>query len=454
MIKKLIKNLLYYNTKKKLDSISKSFCVAKWKQVTLYLQDGRNHSCHHPNTHLISINEIISNPSALHNTQFKKEQRKMMLEGVRPNECNYCWKAEDVGIKYSERIIKSNSNWGRNTFNEILSKKWNEDIDPSYLEVSFSSICNLKCSYCGPDQSSSWQKEILLNGGYPTSTNFNSSNWITLESLKNVDNQEDNEYQKIFWKWLPTIYDKLQNFRITGGEPLLSKHIFRFLDFVIDNPNPKLNLSINTNLCVPEKNLKMFIDKIKFIDKNNLVKTIQIHTSAEAYSNKAEYIRFGLNYNKWFENCKKILLLSNKIKLEIMISYNCLSVTSFSSFLLDINKLKKEYNTFFKERVRIGSNYIRNSHQSIFILDKKYAEYIKQSIQFMEKEKFSSREINEMKSILKIFENEVSDQKQNRLDFYNFIVEHDRRRKTNFKKTFPEMVEFFEQCKGTILIDN
>ena len=57
-----------------LDSISPSYCVAKWSQVTIHLGSGHTHSCHHPKTHLIPLEEIKRSPSALHNTSFKIEQ--------------------------------------------------------------------------------------------------------------------------------------------------------------------------------------------------------------------------------------------------------------------------------------------------------------------------------------------------------------------------------------------
>jgi hypothetical protein len=62
--------------KQQLDAVSSSYCVAKWQQVTIHLATGQTHSCHHPATHHIPVEEIIANPSALHNTKFKKEQRK------------------------------------------------------------------------------------------------------------------------------------------------------------------------------------------------------------------------------------------------------------------------------------------------------------------------------------------------------------------------------------------
>ena len=77
-------NPLYVNTKKTLDAVGPGMCLAKWTQVTLSLQVGHNHSCHHPRTHAISPQEIARNPSALHNTRYKKLRRKEMLSGARP----------------------------------------------------------------------------------------------------------------------------------------------------------------------------------------------------------------------------------------------------------------------------------------------------------------------------------------------------------------------------------
>ena len=62
------------DTRDLLNSISPSFCLAKWLQHTLYLQNGMNHSCHHPQTHKVPLDEVKENYKALHNTKFKKAQ--------------------------------------------------------------------------------------------------------------------------------------------------------------------------------------------------------------------------------------------------------------------------------------------------------------------------------------------------------------------------------------------
>jgi hypothetical protein len=146
-----------------LNAVSPSFCLAKWYQLTLYLQNGFNHSCHHPSPHKIPLDELEQNHKALHNTNFKKEQMQKMLDGVRPAECDYCWTAEDNG-HVSDRSYKSATSWAYPHIGEVVKNK-TADVEPTYVEISFSNVCNFKCAYCSPDLSSQWYEEIDKHGG-------------------------------------------------------------------------------------------------------------------------------------------------------------------------------------------------------------------------------------------------------------------------------------------------
>ena len=79
-----------------LDSKSESFCGAKWFNATTWLGSGTTASCHHPPAHKIPLIEIEEDYTAIHNTKHKKEMRRMMQNGERPAECEYCWKMEDM----------------------------------------------------------------------------------------------------------------------------------------------------------------------------------------------------------------------------------------------------------------------------------------------------------------------------------------------------------------------
>ena len=66
---------------------------------------------------------------------------------------------------------------------------------------------------------------------------------------------------------------------------------------------------------------------------------------------------------------------------------------------------------------------------------------------------FSDIEVQKLKRIYDwmISEQDTSKQFQNRYNFYKYFSEHDKRRGTNFCKTFPELEEFYHFC-GTIKI--
>ena len=63
MMTKYTENPVFQTTKKKLDSVGCGMCLKKMTQVTLQLQTGHNHSCHHPKTHKIN-QEIRRNPTS------------------------------------------------------------------------------------------------------------------------------------------------------------------------------------------------------------------------------------------------------------------------------------------------------------------------------------------------------------------------------------------------------
>jgi len=90
-----------------LNKISPSMCLAKWYNVSIHIPTGKTHSCYHPPAHRIPLEEIRINSDAIHNTKYKKEQRKKMLQGERPQECNFCWDIEDSGNMLSDRAYRS-----------------------------------------------------------------------------------------------------------------------------------------------------------------------------------------------------------------------------------------------------------------------------------------------------------------------------------------------------------
>lgn len=443
-----------------LDRTGPGMCLAKWLQVTLHLQNGHTHSCHHPNTHKIPLEEILADPSALHNTSFKKEQRKLMMTGSRPEECHYCWNVEDaataegVDDKFSDRVYKSADTWaGKEKYFDVMYAGWEHNIKPTYLEVSFSHACNFKCAYCSPHISSKWMEEIERFGGYPTTLQYNNLEHTKHQDKMPIPIKEHNPYVEAFWKWWPEVYPTLHTFRITGGEPLMSKDTFKVLDYIIENPNPKLELAINSNCVLPDKLFDKFLEKIKIIQDNKCVKKFTLYTSAEAYGDKAEYIRNGMDYNVWLDSCNKFLEEVPTAHFTVMSTYNALSVTSYMEFLKDVLIMKlKHYNA--DRNIEIDVPYLDNPKwMSVRILPIAYKEELLKQVEFMKLNHCGGRgfqdwERERLERIQYVF-TETPEQVWLK-DFGLFFDEHDKRRGTNLLKTFPELTDLYNYCKTIV----
>lgn len=460
------KNPYYVKLKNELDSVGKGMCLAKWTQVTLQLQNGHNHSCHHPTTHKISQKEIERNPSALHNTRYKKLRRKEMLEGGRPNECEYCWNVEDNSDKFSDRIFKSGESWSYPFKDEISNSNWRDDYNPKYVEVAFSNACNFKCSYCGPTFSSKWVEEIEKYGPYPTTDRFNSNDWLKAEDKFPIPQSEYNPYVEAFWKWWPTLYRDMHTFRITGGEPLLSKDTWKVLDYIIEekNPNRELKLAINSNLGVPDQLIDRLIEKIKRIEDENRVKELIIFTSTDTWGEHAEYIRTGLEFNKFWDNVNKILRECPRVIITFMVTYNALSVLKYSKLIKEVYDLKIKYcgnDRYWNSATFLDTSYLRYpSHMAVKILPYQFSEYIKDQIKlvsYYSTPSFDTKligyadvEIQKIERLYDLMTSPIDSEQQmrDRYNFYQHFSNHDLRRGTNFVKTFPEYEEFFNFCKA------
>lgn len=440
-----------------INNVSGSFCTAKWLQTTLYLQNGYNHSCHHPAPHKIPVEEVIIDASALHNSSYKKAQRAKMLTGERPSECDYCWKMEDLDKDYfSDRHYKTADTWAWDRFEEIAKSDPTANVNPAYLEVSFSNACNFKCVYCSPEISSRWLEEIQQHGPYPTTQSNHNLDWLRQVGRFPYKHSDDNPYVNAFWDWFPDAIKQLKVFRITGGEPLMSKDVWKVLEYIKENPQPNMELAINTNLCVDDKLIDKFITAINSVKGS--VKKIDVYTSLESTGEQAEYARYGLDYATWLTNIRKVLD-STDVTIAIMTTINVLSLPTFTDFIDVIMQLRTEYNKDFAyNRIPLSVNYLRwPPHLSVKILDEEdrieYAttieKHCEQWLKHYSTERYARLYLEEWDQIQRfcsyLMQNE--DMPRERIDFVKFVNELDKRRSTDFISVFPQYAKLLNATK-------
>jgi MoaA/NifB/PqqE/SkfB family radical SAM enzyme len=439
------------------EQLGPALCLAKWRQVSLHLPTGLNNSCYHPPLHRISIEDIQRTPGALHNTQHKKQQRQRMLAGERPEECQYCWNMEDLG-KLSDRHYRSGEPWAAIDLDRIRNSTGDEDdVVPSYVEVNFNHACNLRCSYCSPQFSSSWADEVARHGAYPTLVPHNSPEHFAGDR-RPIPAREHNPYVEAFWEWWPTLYPQLQHFRMTGGEPLMDKNTYRVFDYVLAMPNPQLHLNVTSNFSVETALFDRYMDYVRRLCATNIEHFMQYVSLDSGRAPQAEYIRHGLDFDRMYMGVHRFLHdVPHRNSLTFIITMNNLSVTGLQEMMEMILNLRQMYSTTY-QRVWFDTPVLREpAWQSLQILPEAYAVKLESVRDYMLANMttganpfhgFKDYEVQRLeRDIAWMRQGQCQDNRGAQADFYRFFAEHDRRRGTDFLATFPEMRAWWQECE-------
>ena len=437
-----------------LNEVSSSFCLAKWFNVSIHIPTGQTHSCYHPRSHSVPLEEIAIDVSALHNTKHKKEQRKLMLEGQRPDECNFCWQIEDSGNQLSDRAYRSKDVYEDGLIEEARALGFEGNAIPRYVEVNFNQACNFKCSYCSPHLSTAWQQDIEQNGAIILSDRWH--NDITWVKKLNIDNGPDNPYLKAFWEWMPVIYSKLQTFRMTGGEPLMDKNTFKMFDYVYEHPHPALNLSITSNCCPPGNQWSKFMISLKKITEKSAIDHFMLFCSLDSWGKQAEYIRPGMDFDLLYQNVTDFLANGDKHSLTFIITFNVLSYSGFVEYIKNIHKLRNQYSKgrqliWFDIPQLQDPDFLNSKLLPEMVTELENAkEYMLANTEglFNHHKGFKDFEVSKVQRLIDWIKQESNfDKNKSMKNFYLFFTEQDKRRNTSFVNTFPKLENFWKECK-------
>jgi hypothetical protein len=227
------------------------------------------------------------------------------------------------------------------------------------------------------------------------------------------------------------------------------------LDAIEASPKKDLVFAINTNLGISDELVDRMIAKINSISKE--IQEVQIFTSGEAMGPAGEYIRYGLDYNQWATNLEKVLDNTNNI-VAVMTTVNLTSVTTYCDFIRYLLDLRGHYNknsTFNK--VQFMTNTLRYPEfLSLTILDPATKEKFAKDVEQLILERgthdglatLSFTEVDQLRRMVNYMNETHPNEKVLRQDFAAFITEYDRRRDTDFNKTFPELVNFYKLCQN------
>jgi organic radical activating enzyme len=430
-----------------IDIKSESFCGAKWYNATIWLGSGQTTSCHHPLPHQVSVEEVLANPKALHNTAKKKQERAMMQRGERPAGCEYCWKIEDIGRdNISDRVYKTVIYTDKELEDAYVEPASN-DVDLRTLEIAFDRTCNFGCSYCNPAFSSTWVKDIDTNGPFTGLTSDGRNHFTHSHGSSQLYKfGEVNPYVEAFFKWWETDLSRtLKELRLTGGEPLMSGDTWKLIEWFKSN-DTDMRFAMNSNLGAKDD----LIDRL--VDATHSMKHFHLYTSNEAVGTQSEYIRDGLVWDKWTSNVDKVLRDGNLEGFHMMCTINALCLDSLPEFLTQCLDWKdlcgKDFPTFSLNILRFPS------FQSPLVLPDEIRNAYKLKLQtWFDANKDSPLlhqfELNQLQrlidylDVVKTPHMGAAEQSVLQQDFKQFYTQYDQRRNKNFTQAFPNLAEWY-----------
>ncbi len=284
---------------------SNYFCILPW--IGTHIEaDGRVRPCcvSAENKEFGNLNE---NPLCIIlNSDEYKCFRREHLEGKQPKTCQNCYSQESAGY---ETIRNYSNNKYKNEFNDKLKSTLPDgtliNLNLITIDIRFSNLCNFKCRTCYPGASSAW---------------YSDSNQLTKTSKFSkvfYPTKDKSELFKTLENHLPT----LKEIYILGGEPLLEKDHYDFLDILISQNHLDIELRYSTNLSIlkfGQKNITDFWAQFK---------NVTLLLSYDGINEEGEFIRKGMDWKKTVENHKYIQTSIPHVKI-----YICPTVSVLNAF--------------------------------------------------------------------------------------------------------------------------
>jgi hypothetical protein len=297
-------------------------------------------------------------------------------------------------------------------------------------------------------------------GAYPTNNPHNDPGHFVGRN-RPIPAREVNPYVDAFWSWWPTLYPELKHFRMTGGEPMLDKNTYRVFDYVLANPKPDLHLNVTSNFSVEPQLFDKYLDYVKQLCNTQIEHFMQYVSLDSGIADHAEYIRHGLNFSRLVDYVHTYLReVPARNSLTFIITMNNLSVLGLQQQLEWILQLREMYSSTY-QRVWFDTPLLRTpTWQSLQLLPASYVNKLEQVADWMEQHLeteqrpfcgFKDYEVQRMRRDIAWMRDgaklDPAYLNKNKADFYRFFAEHDRRRGTDFLKTFPEMATWWQECE-------
>ena len=156
--------------------------------------------------------------------QLLQSKRKQILDHNALDECNFCYINEN-NFGQSKRLNHLNQKFFYKTPTPF----------PIHLQFKLSNICNLKCIICSPTFSTKWNEDVEAFSSL-TGLKKSKTQYFNKKSIKNI-----------LEKFINTDSKSFKTLELYGGEPMLAKSFWQYIESVDAEKLRKVKLQLVSN---------------------------------------------------------------------------------------------------------------------------------------------------------------------------------------------------------------
>ena len=335
---------------------------------------------------------IPKNLDQLWQNETLQDRRKINDNNIWLEECWECNRVESAGIKSFRQAMIEGLGTQRN-----LS-------GPQRIDLLFDRSCNLACRTCGPHASTFWEKHLKASG-LPVKIIPGSNN--NVETIKKVLSNLD--------------LSNLKQIQFCGGETLMGNTYWNTAELIaelVPDAHERILLGFQTNCTQPiEERHYRTIEKFKLV---------KFMLSIDGTHDRFEYLRWPANWNQVVDN---IFTIREKVPGNVMFFIQeCTSNLNMYYFNEVGNWVKNNFNTNrFGDQTDHSTQLANHTYLDVNTITQEY---------------FDAVQGTEMAGFIS------PNWQENPENIRKFIAEtekFDSLRGQNWKKTFPEVADFYSR---------
>jgi len=467
-------------------------CRFKWDYPIVNLMSGHIRTCCRVPKQIITQEDIDKHGTdAIQNLPYEQDRRREKLLGITHKDCESCIRLEwnnsesprgKIADFVNAWVIDANNGYptkvrdAESWHNQYIPKTENDlpynhpllrADSPDMIEIILGNHCDLKCTYCSVHYSTQWQTELIKFGD------------IKKEDIDKHFPAAPENLEEVFWEWF---YDVGRHtgtvINILGGEPTYMPKFYTVMEKLtaaykdLGKKDRHVELGILSNMNTKQPQMDRFLNLLPELTKYMF---LRLQPSIEALEKRAEYIRYGLDWNRFEGNIKRILrerskygLTPDNFGMGFQMALNSFSVSSLPDFVHWTNGLINEYDF----EIGLMKNVVSfPRHHNPHVLTPDFSSYLEQARDYIDI--YAERNDRQIRSISarnpkvpphgswisynrdllnSLVDSVGSDYRseydiESRAHWYEFVESMKHRRKVDVLEYYPEMTNFYELCK-------